>query len=169
VEIVGRRARIIDPVEGWVSITTVYDEPIMGLTIPPDKKTQVRTMNRRFDKLKQEQALKGGASSPIAAPMIHRTGEIQSCNIMDSPKEQTPVESLKKKIVFKSSITPAGEMEATKPLAGPPRSGIKSAPVVDLLDFGSPVTSGIATPNEVSPQETPKQEQCSNLEIFSLI
>jgi len=140
VEIVGRRARIIDPVEGWVSLSTSYDEVIMGLTIPPDKKSQVRTMNRRFDKLKQEQSIKGsGSLSPVATPMIHRTGDSIPTTI------KAPIESLKSKIVFKSTQPQDSSIpKISKPL----RTPLASAPVVDLLDFGSPAcTDGITTPD----------------------
>jgi hypothetical protein len=164
VEIVGRRARIIDPVEGWVSLTTVHNETIMGLTVPPDKKTQIRAMNRRFDTLKQEHALKRGASSPVAAPAIQRTGQLTPHHSPISPKSGTPVESLKKKIVFKSSIEEAG---IPKALAGPPNSCQTTSPlppVVNLIDFDSPMIGELTTPNEITPQETP-----NNIEKFSLI
>lgn len=89
-EIVGRRARIIDPVEGWLSLFTSENEALFELTFPPDKRTQVRTMERRFDKLKQEQALRrSGDSSPVAVPTVQRSSD-------DS------VGNLKSKIVFKS-------------------------------------------------------------------
>lgn len=150
-EIVGRRARLIDPVEGWVSLTTSDNECIFELTFPPDKRTQVRTMERRFEKLKQDQAMRGGDSSPIAIPTVHRTTDSDQSD--EDPSKATTVSNLKSKIVFKSKPeSDSKPVPALKPLGKPAAATVVAAPVSsgDLLDFGSPQkpasSSGISTP-----------------------
>lgn len=121
-EIIGRRARLIDPVEGWVSLVSVSNETIMELTFPPDKRTQQRTMARRFDKLKEQQ--KSDDTSPIATPMVHRS-------------EDAVVANIKAKIVFKSSQPEQPVPKLSFPVVSPK--------VDDLLDFNS---SNISTPQK---------------------
>lgn len=108
-EIIGRRARIIDPVEGWVSLVTSSNETLFELTFPPDKQTQVRTMERRFEKLKLEQASRrADESSPIATPVIQRLSD-------DDSSGGTAMRNLKStKIVFKNPST-AGSVPALAP------------------------------------------------------
>ena len=137
-EITGRRARIIDPVEGWVSLVSTHNEIIMELTFPPDKKTQVSTMNRRFDKLQEQQATKG-SDSPIATPMVHRTDSAEpACEPSNSE-----VKNLKSKIVFKSHIP--------IPVSVPALALKSTAPKVDLLDLES---TSISTPEKVFSRES---------------
>jgi hypothetical protein len=120
-EIVGRRARIIDPVEGWVSLFTSENEALFELTFPPDKRTQVRTMERRFDKLKQEQALRrSGDSSPVAAPTVQRSSD-------------EGVGNLKSKIVFKSSSS----------------SKDVSVPKLDMTNLKRPSTTSNEQPHDL--------------------
>ena len=139
-EIVGRRARIIDPVEGWVSLFTSENESLFELTFPPDKRTQVRTMERRFEKLKQEQARKPGDTSPIAAPTVQR---------VDDEPPSDGVATLKSKIVFKSS---ASSVETPVPRLGMTLQQSKKPAVTEdlLLDFESaPESSSRLTPERV--------------------
>jgi len=153
-EIDGRRARLIDPVEGWVSLTTSDNECIFELTFPPDKRTQVRTMERRFEKLKQEQAaMRGCDLSPIAVPTVHRTTDSDQS---EEDPSKTTVSNLKSKIVFKSKLESENKpVPALKPLGKPAAATLVAAPVSseDLLDFGSPQkplsSSGISTPEVV--------------------
>lgn len=141
VDISGRRAKIIDPVEGWVSITSQQDEVILEATFPPSKSTQVRTMNRRFDKLRVQQATVRSVS-PVAAPEINRTSDLKvpvtSDEQVRSPKQS--LETLKSKIVFKSSSGPQHDepvpvLGELKPLSATCGSA-KPAKQVDLLDLG---------------------------------
>jgi uncharacterized protein YgiM (DUF1202 family) len=55
VEIVGRRGRISDPLDGWISLETNQGEKILKQTFPPDNKKQIQAMERRFERLKQAQ------------------------------------------------------------------------------------------------------------------
>jgi hypothetical protein len=154
-EIVGRRARIIDPVEGWVSLVTSSNESIFELTFPPDKRTQVRTMERRFEKMKQEQAMRAGESSPVATPMIHRTDDV-----VDPESIKDGLVNLKSKIVFKSKLEGPTPVPALGPILRAP--GLKPPAAsgnTDLLDFASSPnaaqgSSGIATPEVLSEQES---------------
>lgn len=70
VDISGRRARIIDPVEGWVSIRTDSSDPILEVTIAPEKEVQVAQMEKRFEKLKAQQqgthAWESSTSEPVS-------------------------------------------------------------------------------------------------------
>jgi hypothetical protein len=136
-EIVGRRARIIDPVEGWVSLATSDNEPLFELTFPPDKRTQVRTMERRFEKLKQQQAERRiGETSPVAMPQVHR--------VSDEPAPKDGVNTLKTKIVFKSPSTihdeavPRLDANALKKPQKAPTVSSELASQDLLLDFDSP-------------------------------
>ena len=135
-EIIGRRARIIDPVEGWVSLMTSDNEALFELTFPPDKRTQVRTMERRFEKLKQQQAArKSGELSPVATPQIMRTS--------DEPKDDG-VSTLKSKIVFKSPsasndvAVPRLDVTALKKPQKAPTVSSEQPSHDLLLDFDSP-------------------------------
>ncbi len=135
VDISGRRARIIDPVEGWVSISSQQDEVILEPTFPPSKSSQVRTMNRRFDKLKIQQATVRSVS-PVAAPEINRISASEKpLSPVGSPKQS--LETLKSKIVFKHSTGP--KKDEPVPVLGnlKPLPGLITAPEVDLLDLGT--------------------------------
>lgn len=153
VEIVGRRARIVDPVEGWVSLVTSANEAIFELTFPPDKRTQVRTMERRFEKLKQEQALhRNGESSPVSAPTVHRTSD-------------NNVATLKSKVVFKTQSS--GDRDVCVPkldISGGFRKSAAAKASSDdlLLDFDTPQTAR-TTP------ELPGDESNNNTTGFSLL
>jgi hypothetical protein len=133
-EIIGRRARIIDPVEGWVSLVSSENDALFELTFPPDKRTQVRTMERRFEKLKQQQAaVKSGEGSPVATPQVIRTSD-------KTEPEDNGVSALKTKIVFKSTPTgddvPVPRLDTS--LKKPPKlsTGSRTPPPQDLLfDF----------------------------------
>lgn len=138
VDLSGRRARIIDPVEGWVSILSQNDEVIMEPTFPPSKSTQVRTMNRRFDKLKTQQAV-GGSVSPVAAPHVHRT-PLDTDEPIKSSEEPSPVTALRTKIVFKNPYGVKEEasvptLTTLRPLSAPSKL-VSPAPQVNLLDLG---------------------------------
>ena len=136
VELLGRRARLVDPVEGWVSLVSTSNEVLMELTFPPDKKTQVKTMNRRFDKLKEQQQ-RTETDSPIATPMVHRSND-EPIPVNDS------VTNLKSKIVFKSSVQ---KVSSIPTLAGP-RVFQQPSPQTNLLDLDviTPEKSNILEP-----------------------
>jgi hypothetical protein len=129
-EIVGRRGRIIDPVEGWVSLVTSSNETLFELTFPPDKRTQARTMERRFEKLKQAQAARNNDSSPMATPDVIRLSDEEA---------NAPVASLKSKIVFKNPPSASAPVPVLAP--------VLRRPVQDdlLLDTATGRT-GIQTP-----------------------
>ncbi len=63
VEIVGRRGRISDPLDGWISLETNQGEKILKQTFPPDKKKQIQAMERRFERLKQQQQISDNSAS----------------------------------------------------------------------------------------------------------
>jgi hypothetical protein len=63
VEMCGRRGRIADPLDGWISLETHQGEKIVRQTFPPDKKTQVKAMERRFERLKQQQTSAAAAET----------------------------------------------------------------------------------------------------------
>ena len=154
VELLGRRARIVDPVDGWVSLVSNSNEIIFELTFPPDKKTQIRTMERRFEKMKQEQSLRNAELSPMATPVIHRNGDVVD-DEADNGKNLA-VNQLKSKIVFKSSTgaAPAVPVPALGPVLKAPVTAVRRPPANDdLLDFGSPPKngSGPSTPESVDP------------------
>ena len=136
-EIIGRRARIIDPIEGWVSLVTSSNETLFELTFPPDKRTQVRTMERRFAKLKQEQATRSAEeSNPLPTPVIRRTNE---------KDEPAPITGLMSKIVFKDSSS-SEPVPALAPILRRRRSATTQADL--LLDTPEPssAVSGVKTP-----------------------
>ena len=137
-EIVGRRARIIDPVEGWVSLVSSSNESLFELTFPPEKRVQVRTMERRFEKLKLQQASTGEDASPVTTAQVQRTCE----------EESSSVSALKSKIVFKlasSTEIPVPRLGAIPKLPSAPSA--MPTPVNDLLlDFSSPPTASTRTP-----------------------
>ncbi len=142
-----RRAKIIDPVEGWVSIRTESNDPIMELTIAPDKQTQVAQMERRFEKLKAAQ---------------------QDDHQLESPTDSNSTASgTKMKLTFKSSNTNLSDSNIPK-LSGP---GIKKPPTVNtkglpkqssttgnLLDFDSPKAQArnLDSPESVIPDKNNK-------------
>ena len=132
-----RRAKIIDPVEGWVSIKTDSNDPILELTIAPDKQAQVAQMERRFEKLKaaQQQSLDPVSESPT-----------------DSSSAATSVTQIKTKLTFKSS---SNSESATVPKLGGPGSvikrptkttGLPAATTDDLLDLSPPPVSSKPPP-----------------------
>ena len=69
VELLGRRGRISDPLEGWVSLEAATGEKIFKQTFPPGKQKQVEAMERRFERLKQAHAESPtAAQEPVAQP-----------------------------------------------------------------------------------------------------
>jgi hypothetical protein len=152
VDISGRRARIIDPVEGWVSLRSNSNEPIMELTIAPDKRTQVALMERRFEKLKASQQETEPDSQPPAAAVWTET----------SPSSAS-VATIKSKVSFKplgqtvDAVPKLGAPGAVPKLSGP---GLKRPPTVniqdnspqnDLLQLVSPQKSMAPTPVAIMP------------------
>lgn len=144
VDISGRRAKIIDPVEGWVSIKTQDNEAILEMTIAPDKRTQVSQMERRFEKLKAEQAGEQKDSFVLTPPE-----QSVSTNEPDAAGAASAA-TIKSKLTFKStgaesSLIGATDKPAFVPKLGGP--GFKKPPIVstaqtsqppDLFSFDSP-------------------------------
>jgi len=64
VELLGRRGRISDPVEGWVSLESSTGESIFKQTFPPGKEKQVAAMERRFELMKQKHATEAPVQEP---------------------------------------------------------------------------------------------------------
>jgi SH3-like domain-containing protein len=90
VEKVGRRGRIIDPVEGWISISTNSGERILTQTYPPDKKTQILMMEKRFERLKEQKVVKKEFEIP-------QSDVLGNDDIFDSPRlSPIPSESVPK-------------------------------------------------------------------------
>ena len=138
VDISGRRARIIDPVDGWVSIRTNENETILEMTIAPDKRTQVSQMERRFEKLKAEQRV-GEQANPVPnEPAASDSDSTAPANVA----------VIKTKLSFKSSpdssLIGTSDAPAVVPkLSGPmkrplPVSSGKSSTPADLFSFDSP-------------------------------
>jgi len=94
VDISGRRARIIEPVEGWVSIRTESNDPILELTIAPDKQVQVAQMEKRFEKLKAQQNGSSGWESPTA---------METASEPPSDSNSLSVNTMKTKLTFRAS------------------------------------------------------------------
>ena len=142
VDISGRRARIIEPVEGWVSIKTQDNEPILEMTIAPDKSTQVSQMEKRFEKLKTEKQL--NRSSIDEDKVLPAPGQAEAVpEVPIKEADSATVTTIKTKLSFK----PSHSVEATvKPLTAPvPKLGgpglSKKPPtqtVPDLFTFDSP-------------------------------
>ena len=74
VEILGRRGRICDPLEGWISLESSNGDKIFRQTVPLDKKRQVEAMERRFDRMKQLKE-EGKISSEAKSPSSPMSGE----------------------------------------------------------------------------------------------
>ena len=132
-DIFHRRAKIIDPVEGWVSIKTELNEPILELTIAPDKQTQIAQMERRFEKLK-------------AAQQDERQSE--------SPTELSSASAAKLKLTFKSSGGYQPSDSNIPKLSGPgtkkpPSVSTKALPHANLLDLDSPQIKKQKSSNEL--------------------
>jgi|LauGreDrversion4_2_1035121.scaffolds.fasta_scaffold65403_2 hypothetical protein len=144
VDISGRRAKIIEPVEGWVSIKTQDNEPILEMTIAPDKSTQVNQMEKRFEKLKAEQKL--NRSSLDEDKVLPAPGQAEA--IPDMPVKEADsatVNTIKSKLSFKSShATESISKNTIAPipkLGGPGLSKKPPAnPVADLFTFDSPTS-----------------------------
>ncbi|KAF4697290.1 hypothetical protein FOZ60_009914 [Perkinsus olseni] len=73
VKISGRRARIVEPVEGWVSLYTADGEVIMRQTLPPDRREQNMHLDRRFEQVKREQDRVGGYKEAVKIANDHAT------------------------------------------------------------------------------------------------
>ena len=142
VDVSGRRGKIIDPVEGWVSIKTQDNEVILELTIAPDKRTQVMQMERRFEKLKAEQQQQGGPDPDKAIPAAGQAAALPEIQLKEA--DVAGVASIKTKLTFKSSDTsPSGS--GIPKLGGPvtlkklaPPGSAKPSGQVDLFGFDSP-------------------------------
>jgi hypothetical protein len=135
VDISGRRAKIIDPVEGWVSIRTESNDIILEQTIAPDKQTQVAQMEKRFEKLKAQQSSNNSdvVMSPTAAT-VHDT-DAQSSSTMSSIKSKLTFKTYTKTVEApQESNVPKLPAPGTRKLTLPKQS----TPANDLLDLDSP-------------------------------
>jgi hypothetical protein len=144
VDISGRRARIIDPVEGWVSIKTHDNEPILEVTIAPDKSAQVSLMEKRFEKLKSEQKL--NQSTVDSDRVLATPGQSDAApEVQVKDSDVATVNTIKSKLSFKNSngsATPptvihAGGIPKIGALKKPP-SVTQSTIPPDLFSFDSP-------------------------------
>ena len=89
VELLGRRGRISDPVEGWVSLESSTGEKIFKQTFPPGKEKQVAAMERRFDLMKQRHAAE--AQDPDEERVVlHDRREAQDCGPLPSRASAAP-------------------------------------------------------------------------------
>lgn len=142
VDISGRRARIIEPVEGWVSIKTQDNEPILEMTIAPDKSTQVSQMEKRFEKLKAEQQTnRSSLDEDRVIPAPGQAEALPDAQVKES--DAATVNTIKTKLSFKPThphhSTNSTEKSSIPKLSGP--GGIKRPPtanVPDLFTFDSP-------------------------------
>lgn len=141
VDLSGRRARIIEPVEGWVSTRTQENELILEVTIAPDKKTQVSQMEKRFEKLKAEQQQQPDDQDK-AVPAPGQGSALPDVVVKES--DVAAMNAIKAKLSFKSPN--AGSTTTSKPglvpkLSGPGirrLSASDTAPQQDLLSWNSP-------------------------------
>lgn len=146
VDVSGRRAKIIDPVEGWVSIRTETNQMILELTIAPDKETQVAQMERRFEKLKAQQCSTSPDSlySPSSTPITDAGSDSQPA---------APVNTIKTKLAFKTNVNNStGGKGAIPKLSAPTgkratATASQSSPV-DLLELSSETHQVASLPNE---------------------
>ena len=135
VDISGRRAKIVDPVEGWVSIRTDTNQPILELTIAPDKETQVAQMERRFEKLKAQHSssVSESLNSPSSTPITDTGSDSQSA---------AKVNAMKAKLAFKTTVDKSTNAKGPIPKLSAPgakrltTTPLQSAPV-DLLELSS--------------------------------
>jgi len=120
VDISGRRARIIDPVEGWVSLKTINNEPILEGTIAPDKRTQVAQMEKRWDKLKNEQQ---------AHPHPVEVAPVTDGPVVMKEADVATLSAMKAKLQFKSNgeapLSPLAPSGSIPKLSGPVGGGLK--------------------------------------------
>lgn len=142
VDLSGRRARIIDPVEGWVSTRTGDNELILEPTIAPDKHIQVSLMEKRFDKLKSEQQQNQQLDDQDkAVPAPGQSSAIPETVVKES--DYVAVNAIKAKLTFKnidgvsSTPKPAGFVPK---LSGPcMKRAVDTVPVgQDLVSLDSP-------------------------------
>ena len=147
VDLSGRRAKIIDPVEGWVSTRTQDNELILEPTIAPDKEIQVSQMEKRFEKLKAEQQqLQRTEDQDRAVPVAGQAASLADVPVKES--DFVAVNAIKSKLSFKvSEETPTGFIPK---LSGP---GLKRLPMPnqatqDLFSLDSPknVSNNINAP-----------------------
>ncbi|EER02333.1 hypothetical protein Pmar_PMAR006655 [Perkinsus marinus ATCC 50983] len=73
VKISGRRAKIVEPVVGWISLYTADGEVIMRQTLPPDRREQNMHLDRRFEQVKREQERVGGYKEAVKIANDHAT------------------------------------------------------------------------------------------------
>ncbi len=151
VEILGRRARIIEPVEGWVSIRTQENEPILMKTIAPDISVQVGQMEKRFAKLKSHQPKSDDAD--IVMPVAG-----QASNIPEVPTKESDISSLvtmKHVLTFKDYQDTSLQETSIPKLAMPglgtadrKSKSTKSVVAQDLIDL---LSDGISTREGTTP------------------
>jgi hypothetical protein len=146
VELSGRRARIVEPVEGWVSIRTQNHEPILMKTIAPDMSVQVAQMGRRFEKLKSQQPVVGESDIAVPAP-----GQAIALPMIPTKESDiSTLEAIRGLLVFKDDIDSTREPTPIPKLALPSKKGYSNitrpssakpanALVVDLLSIDEPV------------------------------
>lgn len=153
VDLSGRRARIIDPVEGWVSVKTQSNEPILEVTIAPDRETQISQMERRFAKLKaeKERSISDHSSEtgfPLPSDQV----------IMESEGSPASLTAIKSKLTFKNqndTLPSASTTTSSIPrLNGPAIKTSKPEKINEdsLLVLDSPKKSNIVS--------LPPQESC---------
>ena len=116
VDISGRRARIIDPMEGWVSIRTDSNDPILEVTIAPEKEVQVAQMEKRFEKLKAQQqgthAWESSTSEPVSESVT-------------TDSASSSVTTMKTKLAFRTGADSEGSKTDKVPVPKLSAPGIK--------------------------------------------
>lgn len=145
----GRRARIIDPVEGWVSTRTHDNQPILESTVAPDMKVQVSIMEKRFAKLKAEQEKSDQRSVVGRSPIISEAPETEVTNIIKSKLTFKPVDEL-------SSKQSVPKLKGLQMRVSVPR---------DLLDLNSPKNASVKiseTPISCISASSPREQQFSD-------
>lgn len=157
VEILGRRARIIEPVEGWISIRTQENESILMKTIAPDISVQAVQMEKRFAKLKSQQPHSENCDTvvPVAG---------QSSSLPEFPNKESDVSTvvtLKHALTFRDSPGTTTPDTAIPKLCIPgtafsTRKGGNESVTPDLIDLLSDeVASSVAQARKTDTILTP--------------
>ena len=151
VDLSGRRARIIDPVEGWVSVKTQSNEPILEVTIAPDRETQISQMERRFERLKAEKQKSSPESSDV--PIFGNADQA----VAESESSPASMTAIKSKLAFKSpaglsgmhSSTGSGIPKLSGPCGKPHKVNVTKG--IELLNLDSPPkTNSLLLPKQTT-------------------
>lgn len=160
VEILGRRARIIEPVEGWVSIRTQDNESILMKTIAPDISVQVGQMEKRFAKLKSQQP--HADDIDLVVPAAGQATSLPDVAIKES--DVTSVSTMKHILTFKDSQSSMAELTIPKlAMPGSTQTGPKTITATNTQDLLDLFSDGVARPSNVPCIDT----QSNDLQILT--